>query len=46
MPIGGLTIDDDDTRAWIGRGAHVSTRSKRRRGGAGTPRRVINRWIW
>ena len=46
MTIGGLAIDDDDTRAWIGRGARVSTRSEGRRGNARTPRTVKNRWIW
>jgi hypothetical protein len=45
MPIGGYAIDDDDTRARIGRGARVSTRSSRRRGDAETPRVSANRWI-
>jgi hypothetical protein len=45
MPIGGLAIDDD-TRARIDRGARVSIRSEGRRGNAGTPRTVRNRWIW
>jgi hypothetical protein len=46
MPIGGSTIEDDDTRARIGRGARVSIRSKGRRGNARTRRTVTNRWIW
>jgi hypothetical protein len=46
MPIGGLAIDDDDTRAQRDRGARVSTRSRKRLGGAQTRRRVENYWIW
>jgi hypothetical protein len=46
MPLGGLVIDDDDTRARRGRGARVSTRSGVGRDGAKTPRTVTNRWIW
>lgn len=46
MPIGGVAIDDHDTRAWIGRGARVSTISRKRRGGAKILRRVANDWIW
>jgi hypothetical protein len=46
MPIGGLAIDDDDTRARFGRGARVSTRSSVGLGGAETSRTVTNRWIW
>lgn len=46
MPIGGLTIDDADTRARLGRGARVSTRSGVGRGDAKTSRTVTNRWIW
>jgi hypothetical protein len=45
MPIGGFAIDDGDTRARIGRGARVSTRSGHF-GGVKTPRRLTNAWIW
>jgi len=45
MPIGGIAIDDDDTRARIGRGARVPTRASRRRDVAETPRVAANRWI-
>jgi hypothetical protein len=44
MPIGGFAIDDDDTRARLGRGARVSIRSSSRRGAAETPRVAANRW--
>jgi len=46
MPIGGFAIVDDDTRARIGRGARVSTRSGGHFGGVKTPRRLTNAWIW
>ena len=46
MPIGGVAIADHDTRARIGRGARVSTISRKRRGGAKILRRVANDWIW
>ena len=46
MPIGGVAIDDADTRARIGRGARVSIFSARRRGGARILRHVANDWIW
>ena len=45
MPIGGFSIDDGDTRARIGRGARVSTRSGFF-GDVRTPRRLTNAWIW
>jgi hypothetical protein len=45
MPIGGYAIDDDDTRARIGRGARVSKRASKRRDDAETPRVAAQRWI-
>jgi hypothetical protein len=44
MPLGGVTIDDDDTRARFARGARVSMRSRAGRGSAKTSRTVTNRW--
>jgi hypothetical protein len=46
MPIGGVAIDDIDTRAPLGRGVRVSNRSGKRRGSATSRRRVANDWIW
>jgi hypothetical protein len=46
MPVGGFMIDDDDTRARLGRGARVSTRSGVGRGSAKTSRSLTDRWIW
>jgi hypothetical protein len=46
MPIGGIAIDDADTRAPIGPGVRVSTLSRKRRGSATSRRRVANGWIW
>jgi hypothetical protein len=46
LPIGGVAIDGDDTRARIGRGARVSTISRKRRGGSSILRHVANDWIW
>jgi len=46
MPIGRVAVEDADTRARIGRGARVSTFSRRRRGGAKILRHVSNDWIW
>jgi hypothetical protein len=46
MPIGGFAIDDDDTRARIGRGARVSISSSgSRRGDAETPWVAAHRWV-
>jgi hypothetical protein len=46
MPSGRDAIDVDDTRARIGRGARVSTISRKRRGGSTILRHVANDWIW